>query len=338
MYTLLRLSIGDDAHLRMLYLKHSSHSECFFIEFRYYCHPIAVISTTASCKNGDSWIFVKLKKFGITAEHLINWLIPFDVIEQYTAYLDLDENTDGTEAMICNCSHNQIGRKCEYALNSKPSNTTDLLASQMGDIDSNSYEMLTRFVDGIVCICADLFLEWRHICDGLTQCLNGADEVDCHLLEFHKCELDEFQCRNGMCIPIEFAFDAMSDCMDGSDEQELDELHKRYYDCSKKSTYDCDDRLCRKDQFSCGNGECVPWSSVLPSECTHQASTTCKQEYSNNSDVYSENFSRMRSFWVLAIVLVWNVRSESNSRVCTRVLDLVLNRFPRCAFNRALMH
>ncbi|CAF1287381.1 unnamed protein product, partial [Didymodactylos carnosus] len=115
----------------------------------------------------------------------------------------------------------------------------------------------------ITCEGADIFLEWRHICDGITQCQNGADEIDCHHLEFHKCERDEFQCRNGMCIPIEFAFDAALDCMDGSDEQQLNELYKRYYDCSKRSTFECDDRLCHKDQFSCGNGECVPWSSVL---------------------------------------------------------------------------
>ncbi|CAF1016779.1 unnamed protein product [Adineta steineri] len=115
---------------------------------------------------------------------------------------------------------------------------------------ANSYETLTIFIDGIICTGADLFLEWRHVCDGTTQCQNGADEIDCHLLEFQKCEPDEFQCRNGMCIPVEFAFDARPDCMDWSDEQQLSELYKRYYDCSMKSTFDCDDRLCRKDQFS----------------------------------------------------------------------------------------
>lgn len=66
-----------------------------------------------------------------------------------------------------------------------------------------------------------------------------------------------------MCIPIEFVFDAMPDCLDWSDEQELDELYERYADCATRSTFDCDDRLCRKDQFSCGNGECVPLSAIF---------------------------------------------------------------------------
>ncbi|CAF4083547.1 unnamed protein product [Adineta steineri] len=127
----------------------------------------------------------------------------------------------------------------------------------------NNYETLTRLVDGIICPGADIFLEWRHVCDGFTQCANGADELDCHLLEFFKCETDEFQCRNGLCIPIEFAFDATPDCMDSSDEQALVEPYRRYYQCTGGSTVGCHDRLCHKDQFSCGNGEYVPWSAIL---------------------------------------------------------------------------
>jgi hypothetical protein len=75
-----------------------------------------------------------------------------------------------------------------------------------------------------------IYLEWRQICDGIVNCLDASDEFNCHLLELNKCEIDEFQCRNGMCIPIELLFDVTLDCIDLSDE-----------------------RLCRKDQFSCGN-------------------------------------------------------------------------------------
>ncbi|CAF4151493.1 unnamed protein product, partial [Adineta steineri] len=139
----------------------------------------------------------------------------------------------------------------------------NLLGQQMSLTISKNYETITRLVDEIICAGADMFLEWRHICDGFTQCANGADELNCHLLEFFRCETDEFQCRNGMCIPIEFAFDATPDCMDRSDEQALDELYIKYHHCASQSTSECDDRLCRKDQFSCGNGECVPWSVIL---------------------------------------------------------------------------
>lgn len=262
-YSLLRLSMGDDEHLWMLYSKDLAYTDCFVIEFRHYCRPVKIDDTKASCKHGESWTFEQLEKLSRTTANLMDWLIPFHLIEQYAAYLDDDKNKLAPETTICNCSQNRIGRACEYIFNSKVRSPGHLLSQQMADVHLNSYETLTRFVDGITCQGGDLFLEWRHICDGISQCQNGADELDCHILEFHECEPDEFQCRNGMCIPIEFAFDAMPDCMDWSDEQELDEIYKRYYDCSRKSTYECDDRLCRKDQFSCGNGECVPWSSVL---------------------------------------------------------------------------
>ncbi|CAF1195768.1 unnamed protein product [Adineta steineri] len=193
----------------------------------------------------------------------MNWLIPFYLIEQYAAHLDYNRNTHATEATICNCSQNRIGRYCEYNFSSRVSTLGDWLSQQMTLSYTNSYETLTRLVDGIICPGADIFLEWRHICDGFTQCANGADELNCHLLEFFKCETDEFQCRNGMCIPVEFAFDATPDCMDLSDEQALDELYKKYQNCAIQSTLECDDRLCHKDQFSCGNGECVPWSAIV---------------------------------------------------------------------------
>lgn len=38
---------------------------------------------------------------------------------------------------------------------------------------------------------------------------------DCDL----KCDNDQFQCKNGHCIPIRWHCDADPDCMDGSDEE-----------------------------------------------------------------------------------------------------------------------
>ncbi|CAF4151727.1 unnamed protein product, partial [Adineta steineri] len=248
----------------MIYSKDETRPECFLVDFRYYCRQVTVNTIIESCKDGNLWAFDKLKKLNVTTENLINWLIPFYLIEQYAAHLDDNENTRAAEATICNCSQNQIGRYCEYNFNSRVSAPGNWLDQQMSYVqNSNSYETLTRLVDGIICPGADMFLEWRHICDGFTQCANGADELDCHLLEFFKCETDEFQCRNGMCIPIEFAFDATPDCMDRSDEQALDVLHKKYHHCATQSSFECDDQLCHKDQFSCGNGECVPWSAIL---------------------------------------------------------------------------
>jgi hypothetical protein len=66
-----------------------------------------------------------------------------------------------------------------------------------------------------------------------------------------------------MCIPKEFLYDTMPDCMDSSDEQEIDEIYAFYSKCLLHSISDCDERLCRKDHFSCGDGTCAPWWSVI---------------------------------------------------------------------------
>jgi len=37
-----------------------------------------------------------------------------------------------------------------------------------------------------------------------------------------KCEEDQFQCKNGHCIPLRWHCDADADCIDGSDEESCD--------------------------------------------------------------------------------------------------------------------
>jgi hypothetical protein len=55
-----------------------------------------------------------------------------------------------------------------------------------------------------------------------------------------------------MCITKEFLYDIVSDCMDSTDEQQL------YNTSSLDIKIHCDERLCRKNQFSCGDGTSVP--------------------------------------------------------------------------------
>ncbi|CAF1604939.1 unnamed protein product, partial [Didymodactylos carnosus] len=65
-----------------------------------------------------------------------------------------------------------------------------------------------------------LCIGWENICDGIIQCIDGVDEEHCWQLKINQCTDNEYQCRNGQCIPMIFYEDNIKapDCLDGSDE------------------------------------------------------------------------------------------------------------------------
>ncbi|CAF0712089.1 unnamed protein product [Adineta steineri] len=211
---------------------------------------------------GTPLSFITLKKQRIGSELLIDWLIPFHLIEQYADYLNLSNPTSTDDTLICNCTAKRVGIACQYQIENKDWELSRLVEAQRSR-QSNEYETLTSLIDGISCNGSVPRVEWRQICDGISQCEDASDELNCHLLELNQCneeEDEEYRCRNGMCIPKEFAFDGTFDCMDSSDEQEILKLTRAFDPCPDQSLYRCDERLCRKDRFSCGDGQCVPWS------------------------------------------------------------------------------
>jgi hypothetical protein len=243
--------------------------DCFEVDTRYVCRSVQsnnidVFNTSSSCYDGTSWAFSLLKEMQVATSDLIDWLIPFDIIEQYAEYLSETVPSSLAQRFICNCTLNGPGKEYEYSSSNFELLPSDVLVQQSSRSNHQmSYDSIVSFVDRIECNTTFHGLEWWQICDEITERDNAIDESDCHLLEFQKCESDEFQCRNGMCIPLEFAFDARPNCMDSSDEQELDEMYRAYYSCNKHSSALCDARFCRENQFSCGNGQCVSWTAIF---------------------------------------------------------------------------
>ena len=89
--------------------------------------------------------------------------------------------------------------------------------------DSSNEEMkidyLTCYI-GIQCQTNLFCLDWRQICNGIVDCDYGEDEPFelCLQMELNQCNSEkEFRCKNGLCIPISFAYDIIEDCLDRSD-------------------------------------------------------------------------------------------------------------------------
>lgn len=66
----------------------------------------------------------------------------------------------------------------------------------------------------------------------------------------HRCEENQFQCKNKMCIPVSWHCDGVNDCSDGSDED----------------AETCSQKTCRPGEFQCANGRCVPSSYVCDAQ------------------------------------------------------------------------
>jgi hypothetical protein len=121
-------------------------------------------------------------------------------------------------------------------------------------------------------------LEWREICDGKVDCIDGGhDEEQCWQLEINECDREtEFRCHNGLCIPLIFLNDdeRNADCLDRTDKLHIGDTKLFWPDfpypdinCHMDPASRCEDHMCRPTKnreytVDCGDGECVnPFAS-----------------------------------------------------------------------------
>lgn len=77
----------------ILYVRDENKLECFLSIYRYYCHAILVKQLPMnetdknSCNGGRLLSFRQLKARKTTTNTLIQWLVPFHLVERYAAYI-----------------------------------------------------------------------------------------------------------------------------------------------------------------------------------------------------------------------------------------------------------
>jgi hypothetical protein len=213
--------------------------------------------------------FTELKKRGVTSAQLLTWMAPIDVAERY-------EKDDGSSHEIFyNCSPPWFGSICQY----KFDYDTSFLFRDIVRATFESRSKLCKSMENNICYpflpdCyrgpSPICLDWREICDGKFDCINGEDEKLCEQLEINECNEDEYRCHfGGQCIPLAFLGDGRTnvDCLDGTDEIDATILYHTlvaHLKCNINATFLCEERRCRYGHyFSCGDGDCIPLNTFV---------------------------------------------------------------------------
>ncbi|CAM4867951.1 unnamed protein product [Rotaria socialis] len=168
------------------------------------------IYNVANIIHGTPIKFETLQRENITSQQLYLWFAFLDLIERYQAFLEKLDSSLLTQ-IFYNCSEFWFGEYCQYTLNMSRK-LNDMILNRI-PIDFHSMSYL--FGNG-TCYTylkcdrgpAPSCLDWRKICDGKIDCLDGgSDEASCDVLDINEYKKDEFQCGSGLCIPKDFCND-----------------------------------------------------------------------------------------------------------------------------------
>lgn len=163
------------------------------------------------CHNGGQrWYFTNLVDQRITPSEVLLWSSSIEMADNYASIFY--NHTTCENCFLCNCTKlNTFGKFCEYQLihGAKSFETVINAQFEQKHADRWSIQEFEKIVcyETIKCQHGLLCLDWRNICDGEQQCMDGQDEENCDKLEFNECEDDQYRCVNGMCIAEEFWLD-----------------------------------------------------------------------------------------------------------------------------------
>jgi len=191
--------------------------DCIILDVVSYCRrPGSPISlhrdkNKSVCHNrGKTRTFEELRRQNRSPYEIIHeFRSSVEKAEEYALYLSDHVNS----SILCECRERSFGKNCEYQLPSVSWEPTFEESRRWQNEQKEKYRFYmhafqkTLCYTTLICDYGLLCLDWRDICDGRQQCMNGTDEEACDLLEFNECEVDEYRCSNGMCIPDVYFLD-----------------------------------------------------------------------------------------------------------------------------------
>lgn len=168
-------------------------------------------SDTNRCyNNGKLWHFEKLRDSNVSLSRMLSLSrVSLEKAEEYNLFL----HGYVKNGSLCECNKQAFGNNCQYRLINDGDYSEFRATREWQNLEKKNNRLKMQIYQKTICYMTVhcnyglLCLDWRDICDGRQQCMDGMDEEACDLLEFNECEDDEYRCSNGMCIPDVYFLD-----------------------------------------------------------------------------------------------------------------------------------
>ncbi|CAF1642342.1 unnamed protein product, partial [Didymodactylos carnosus] len=127
----------------------------------------------------EYFTFDELHRRNVSAEQLISWSASIDLVEQYQHYVDQTDIFSPSNKVFYNCTEPWFGSRCQYTFGFRGTITLNDII--IATFESKSDHAVPHTVTNLTCYIhlqcdrgpPPMCLDWREVCDGRIDCLDG---------------------------------------------------------------------------------------------------------------------------------------------------------------------